>query len=133
MKNSLRLLAIGLLLFNGLTACFGGWVLMAKPDGTGFGMSPEELQYSPFTNFLIPGIILFIANGLLSLVIAFLTIRQVSGYFRWVIFQGCILLGWIGVQMVMLQTVNSLHIIYGIAGMLLIASGLRLSRANVVT
>jgi predicted tellurium resistance membrane protein TerC len=96
-------------------------------------MSPDILQFSPFTNFLIPGIILLTANGVLSLVVVFFTIRQLSEYYKLIILQGCILLGWISIQMVMLQTVNSLQIIYGIAGMLMIAAGLRLSRANVVT
>lgn len=133
MKNPVRQLTIGLLLFNGITSVFGGLMLISKPDGSGLGMSPETLQFSPFTSFLIPGIILFTANGLLSLLVAFITIRQVSGYSWLIILQGCILLGWICVQMVMLQTVNSLQIIFGIAGMLLIAAGLRLSRKNVVT
>ncbi len=133
MKNPIRQLTIGLLLYNGLTSVYGGLMLIIKPDGSGLGMSSEILQFSPFTTFLIPGIILFTANGLLSLVVALYTIRQASGYSRWIIVQGCMLLGWIFVQMVMLQTVNALQLIYGITGMLLIAAGLRLSRANVVT
>lgn len=133
MKNPVRLLTIGLLLFNGITSIFGGLMFMIKPDGSGLGMNPEALQFSPFSSYLVPGIILFTANGLLSLLSVVFTIRQVSGYSRLIILQGCILLGWISVQMVMLQTINYLHIIYAIAGMLLIAAGLRLSRKNVVT
>lgn len=133
MKNPVRQLTIGLLLFNGITSVFGGLMLIIKPDGSGLGMSPEILQFSPFTNFLIPGIILLTANGVLSLVVVFFTFRQLSGYGRWIILQGCMLLGWIIVQMVMLQTVNSLHIIYGLAGMLLVASGVKLSQKNVLT
>jgi hypothetical protein len=133
MKNMVRQLAIGLLLFNGITSVFGGFMLIIKPDGSGLGMSPDILQFSPFTNFLIPGIILLTANGVLSLVVVFFTFRQLSAYGRLIILQGCILLGWITVQMVMLQTVNSLHIIYGLAGMLLVASGVKLSQKNVLT
>jgi hypothetical protein len=133
MKNPLRQLTIGLLLFNGITSVFGGLMLIIKPDGSGLGMSPDILQFSPFTNFLIPGIILLTANGVLSLVVVFFTIRQLSEYYKLIILQGCILLGWISIQMVMLQTVNSLQIIYGLAGMLLVASGVKLTRRNVLT
>ncbi|MBX2946200.1 MAG: hypothetical protein KF725_10225 [Cyclobacteriaceae bacterium] len=47
--------------------------------------------------------------------------------------QGFVLTGWIMVQMIMLQTVNYLHIILGSVGVLLIVSGLLLSRRNIIT
>ncbi len=133
MNNTARTLAILLLLFNGVSACFGGWMLISKPDGSGLDMSLSWLEHSPFSNYLIPGIILFVANGLLSLGIALLVITKSTHYVRLIVLQGAILTGWIIVQMIMLQTVNYLHIVFGSAGMLLIVSGLMLSKRNIVT
>jgi len=133
MKNTARTLAILLLLFNGVSACFGGWMLISKPDGSGLDMSLIWLEHSPFSNYLIPGIILFVANGLLSLGIALFVITKSTHSIRLIVLQGAILTGWIVVQMIMLQTVNYLHIVFGSAGVLLIVSGLMLSKRNIVT
>ena len=133
MKNTARTLAILLLLFNGVSACFGGWMLISKPDGSGLDMSLSWLEHSPFSNYLIPGIILFVANGLLSLGIALFVITKSTHYISLVVLQGAILTGWIVVQMIMLQTVNYLHIVFGSAGVLLIGSGLMLSKRDIVT
>jgi hypothetical protein len=133
MKSTARTLAIALLLFNGLTACFGGWLLMTRPDGSSLGMTVNILQYSPFSNFLIPGIVLFVANGLFSFIVAWLAIRNHPYALKLIILQGGILVGWIIVQMIMLREINYLHVIYGAAGMLLMACGFMLLKKDVVT
>ena len=50
-------------------ALYGGGALIVKPDGTLLGMKPW-LSKIPFRNFLMPGIILFLMNGVLPLVTA---------------------------------------------------------------
>lgn len=57
------LLAIG--------AIGGGGVLILAPDGSLMGMPVSLLENSPFSDFLIPGLILFIINGLYPLVVAY--------------------------------------------------------------
>ncbi|MBX2892723.1 MAG: hypothetical protein KF734_17475 [Saprospiraceae bacterium] len=54
-----------LLLLLGISAAFGGWVLMTQPET--FGMPPEWLSQSPFGSFFLPGLILFVFNGLFPL------------------------------------------------------------------
>lgn len=106
---------------------------MSKPDGSGLDMPLNLLEHTPFSNYLIPGIVLFVANGLLSLVIAFFVVAKSKHYIKLTILQGFILIGWIVVQMIMLQTVNYLHIIFGALGVLLVVSGILLTKRNVVT
>ncbi len=123
--------ALLLLLFNGITAVYGGWMLMRYPDGSGLMMTADLLQHSPFDDFLIPGIILFITNGLLSLCITWLTVLKVKYYE--IMVQGTVLIGWIAVQMILLQTINYLHVLMLGVGLLLIALGLLLHRRGIVT
>lgn len=55
-----------LLLFLSVGALYGGGALIIKPDGSLLHMQPW-LSKIPFPDFLIPGIILFVLNGLLPL------------------------------------------------------------------
>jgi len=52
-------------------AIAGGGVLILAPDGSLMGMPVSYLDNSPFSSFLIPGLILFICNGLYPLVVAY--------------------------------------------------------------
>ena len=69
MNNKLRLFAVILLTFQGLGAIYGGWMLISDPSGQKFQWMVELLEGTPFKNFIIPGIILFIVPGLLPLFI----------------------------------------------------------------
>lgn len=52
--------------FVAVGALPAGWSMITTPDGSGLGMSTELLAGSPFTDFFIPGILLFAGNGLLQ-------------------------------------------------------------------
>jgi len=68
--------------FIALGAGICGVLLILFPSGTLLGMSVEALKHSPFTDFLIPGIILFLVNGAGQVLAAVLTIRRhrLAGY-----------------------------------------------------
>jgi hypothetical protein len=53
-----------ILAFNGLVA---GAMLVLRPDGSLIKMDPTWLDKSPFSSFLVPGILLFLFNGVLPL------------------------------------------------------------------
>ena len=65
---------LSLLAFLGIGALFGGGVLIVSPSGKLFGMPLSLLNHSPFTSFLIPGLILIVVLGLVPclLVVALL-------------------------------------------------------------
>ena len=115
MKILYRLL-FSLHVFVGIGALAGGLAAITNPSGP-LGISVEALKYSPFTNFLIPGIILFtvmgIGNLLSALTLSFKLKYQgyISSIFSWA------LVIWIVVQCIMLNSVNFLHILYFIIGL----------------
>lgn len=123
MKNFLRFSSAFLLLINGAGAVYGGWNLMFYPDGSSLGMPLYHLEHSPFRNFLIPGIILFSANGLFSLFVIGTIVFRVSKYPLFIVAQGVILSGWIVIQCFMLQAVGTLHIVFFGIGLLLVICG----------
>ena len=58
-------------LFLALTASIGGALLMINPDGSLIQMQPGWLEGSPFSNYFIPGLLLFTFLGLMSLLTFF--------------------------------------------------------------
>src|ERR1700675_1064190 len=68
-------LAVALEVFLGLGALFGGGAFILGPDGHLLGMPTKLLAGSPFTSYLIPGIILFTFIGIAPLLSAAITVR----------------------------------------------------------
>lgn len=66
------------LLFISFGALYGGGALVLKPDGSLLGMEPW-LAKIPFGSFLVPGLILFLFNGVLPL----LVVTGLLGKFTW--------------------------------------------------
>jgi hypothetical protein len=62
-------LLIVLVIFLGAAAIISGPMLFLSPDGDLIGMSTDVLNGSPFSDFLIPGIILFIFVGVFPLMV----------------------------------------------------------------
>jgi hypothetical protein len=124
MKSFLRLLALLILFVNGFAALYGGSSFMVDPDGKTLNMPVSMLQGSPFHDYFIPGIILFVANGICSLVVATLTIYHMKWYKFLLIMQGSILTIWIIVQINMIHTFNWLQITLLSMGLTLLAIGI---------
>lgn len=72
-----RNILIALLLFLGLGAIGGGAFLIISPSGKLIGGLPLSiLEHSPFTDFLIPGVILFLILGIAPCLISLALIRK---------------------------------------------------------
>lgn len=123
MKTFYKITASILLLFNGIGALYGGWHLISHPDGSSIQLSLDWLKHTPFQDYFIPGIVLFVANGLLSIFVFALILLKNKNYPLLIIAQGLILLGWIVIQILMVRTVYFLHIVMGTTGILLILIG----------
>ena len=123
-----RVIAIWTLIFLGVTAIIGAIPMILYPQGDLLHLPLSLLAHSPFRSFLIPGIILLTANGLLSFVALYQAMRIRNGYGWWVAFQGCVVSGWIVVEMIMFRAVAWLHCLYLAVGLVLIGSGLALTR-----
>ena len=122
-KSFLKSCVVTLLLANGVGALFGGTTLIVHPDGSGIGLPLSILRYSPFVDFLIPGIILFVTNGVCSFIVLLIVLRKMPRSYLYVMAEGAILTGWIIVQVIMIRGVGALHFIFGGIGLALMGCG----------
>ena len=104
--------------------------LAVRDSGALIQADIKSLANSPFPNFFIPGIILFVMNGLSSLVIGILVIRRHAKYPWLVMYQGLVLTIWIIVEMLMVRPFHILMVIYGSLGLILIMLGWVLLRKS---
>jgi len=116
MKKVYRLL-FALHVFVGIGAMAGGLAAITNPDAP-LGISVEVIKNSPFSNFLIPGIILFTIIGLGN-VISALMFRfksrfqgYISSVFSWA------LVIWIVVQCIMMNAIVFLHVLFFSIGLI---------------
>jgi hypothetical protein len=130
MMKTVRWMAIVLLVFLSVSSFYGSIPMIADPHGSPLGMPQALLQHSPFPSFLVPGLVLFIANGVLALWTLWLVLAQVPRSPRWTVLQGCMLLGWLVVECIMLRMVIWPHYLYAAVALGLIAAGSVLWRAE---
>ncbi|MCX6247427.1 MAG: hypothetical protein NTW10_06815 [Bacteroidetes bacterium] len=114
-------------IFIALGAIVSGLFLIIAPDGSLMRMPLTMLKETPFTNFLIPGIILFTINGLGTLISGWLSFRQhkLAGFAG--IFFGLGLIIWIFVQVSLIGGGSWLQYLYFVLGLaeLLLGIGIR--------
>ena len=125
-----RVVAIVALVFLVLSGVVGAIPLIVNPGGEPWHMPQSLLQYSPFHSYLVPGFILLVANGLLTLWVLGLTVGKHPGFGWWVIGQGLVLLGWLIVEVAMLRLMVWPHYLYGAVAMALVISGIAIVRAS---
>ncbi len=123
--KTLQIITIVLLFFNFLTGISGGLRLIIDPSGKMIQLSSSLLTNSPFQNYLIPGIALFVFVGLISLFTAILATKRTKYYQYLIILEGIALLIWISVEMIITHTFHPvLHLTYIIISTILIIFGL---------
>jgi hypothetical protein len=133
MRPAARIFAVVLLIFVAAGALYAGSSFIKNPSGQGLGMNITYLAYSPFSNYFIPGIILFTVFGIFSLVAAGAAITQ-RRHYAWLIFsQGTLLSGWILVQVIMVRDFAVQQWLFLIIGILLSVTGWLLSKWNKTT
>lgn len=102
--------------FVGITAIVSSALLILFPSGSVFNAPIELLKSSPFSNFFIPGIILFSINGVGQIAASILTFRkhQLAGY-TGALF-GIALMIWIFIQVNMIGGGEFLQFLYFFIG-----------------
>ena len=127
-------LLIAFLLFLAFGALFGGGSLIIRPDGSGFGMPVSILANSPFSDFTLPGLILFILFGVGSLIALYGLIARPrwawtepltrSLHVQWSLAVAAIIgLGqmiWIVVEVAMIRGVSWLHPTFFLIGLAIV-------------
>ena len=76
MNKKLSLFEGLLQIFIAVGAVGGGLVLLLDPSGQWMGFSVELLSGSPFSSYLIPGLVLFAVIGIGNFTAAFLSFRK---------------------------------------------------------
>lgn len=109
-------LLFALHVFVGIGAVAGGLAAITNPQEP-LGMPVEPLKNSPFSNYLIPGIILFTVIGLGNIISAamFHFKSRFQGYISSVFSWALVI--WIIVQCIMLRAVVFLHILFFTIGL----------------
>ena len=123
MVKALRVTAIILLSIVGITALLGGAALIIDPSGQSMGMKIEGLTGTFFNDYRMPGVILFLAIGVLSSSAAILTLGKYKNYPMLIFYQGLILTGWIMAQIYLLYDTHILQAVYGFFGIILMLCG----------
>jgi hypothetical protein len=67
----MRYILAFLLFLLGIGAVYGGVILIICPDGSFMQMPPSFIESTPFSSFLIPGIILFLLLGMFPLFVVY--------------------------------------------------------------
>ena len=108
--------------FQSLSGLFGGVMLILDPSGNSLNMPLSLLNYSPFIDYLIPGLILFLILGIIPFVVLNGLWKKKSWSWYGSLFVSVALIIWIAAEVLMIgyQAEPPLQLIYGIAGMLLL-------------
>lgn len=124
--KTIRNILIFLLAFLGLGAIFGGGALIISPTGELLRMPLAMLEKSPFSSYLIPGIILFAVLGVAPILSIFALLKKPAGKFAekfnffkdmhwswsYSIYIAFALIIWLQVEMHIIQAVNWAHTFY---------------------
>ena len=109
--------------FIGVGAVAGGLGLALDPSGGNLGMPLQLLDKTPFADFLVPGIVLVVVNGLGSLAgaVASFTRRRYAGHAAMAL--GSFLVVWILLQVYWFAGFHWLHWLYLGLGIVELALG----------
>ncbi|MCF8242457.1 MAG: hypothetical protein K9J16_13850 [Melioribacteraceae bacterium] len=129
LQKSVRISLMILQIFSGLSGLFGGLILIIDPTGNSIQLKSEWLNATPFADFLIPGIILFIFIGVGHIFGFIITIIKHKLRFVIALVLGCILISWIAFQVGLIGYKNFLQPLYFIVGLLEVLLSITYKRA----
>jgi hypothetical protein len=129
---TLSLLAI-LLAVQSLGGLYGGLLLVLSPSGELLKMPCSMLEGSPFSSFLVPGIILLVVLGMLPAILTYAILRQPGWkwagilniyrdiHWAWTysLYLGIMLITWILVEIIWIGH-DILQTIFGLIGVLIL-------------
>jgi hypothetical protein len=114
--NATRFALGGLLAFGALNAFFGGYYGMSGAEG----VPREWLAGSPFEDYFVPSLILFVVVGGAFLVAAIAVLARWRIAHRAALAAGVIVLGWLAVQIAVIGYVSWLQTATVVAGLLVV-------------
>ena len=133
-KPVLIYLLMILMVFQAISALPSAFMLIIAPSGELLKLPLSHLQHSPFNDFLIPGLFLFIVLGIIPLITFIGLVRPFSFklfevlniyksyHWAWTFsyYTGIILILWINFQLLMIRQWDFLHLFYSLLGLFII-------------
>jgi hypothetical protein len=127
-------LLIVLTIFQVISAVPAGVLLIIDPSGKKLGLPIELIESTPFPDFLIPGLFLFIVLGVFPIIIAYGLIRKndfkllekinIYKKYHWswacAYYLGLLLILWINIELYFIQDFGMLHFAFTMIGVLII-------------
>ncbi|HTJ43953.1 MAG TPA: flavodoxin domain-containing protein [Kofleriaceae bacterium] len=114
-----------LCLFVGVTAIGGGAMLIAAPDGSLLRAPLSVLAHSPFTSFLIPGLLLLVVIGFGNAIAAASVAGDTPHADHLAFAGGTALLVWTVVEMALLRSLEPIQLGYVAIAIAILAMALR--------
>jgi hypothetical protein len=114
----------GVLTLQGLSGIAGGVGLTLDPTGASVSIPLEWLEGSPFSDYLVPGLVLLVVLGVGPLVVAYGVWTERKWAWAASIFVGLSLLIWLGVEIAVVgyQAEPPLQLIYGIVALAILGA-----------
>lgn len=123
-----------LMALQSISAIPSGWAMITDPSGTNLGIPIDILELSPFPDFLIPGLFLFIFLGLLPVLILYGLItmkdlkwtRPINLYknqhwsLTFAYYLGLLLVLWINMQLLFIQKYFFLQVVFSLLGIAIV-------------
>ncbi len=120
--------------FQSISALFGGFSLITSPNGATLEMPVTFLKDTPFTNFLIPGLVLFFLLGVFPIFIlaGLYTLKNWSWpenfniyknrHWSWTfsLYLSIMLIIWIDLQIMWVGYGNFIQTLYALVGVLIL-------------
>jgi len=130
-KNKFTTLVLGVLqIFIGITAVLGGFGLVSDPSGTKMAVPVELLKNSPFTNYLVPGLVLLIVNGTGNVLAGIATFLRSRYSGKLAAFFGLFLTLYMVIEVWFIGLLNFSQPLYFILGVAELILGLKLSKSS---
>ena len=125
-NNKKRPVSVYALLFfmfiQGISGIAGGYGLVMDPIGEFLQLSVSLLENSPFSDYLIPGLILLIVLGIFPLFVFYGLLRKIRMSWYGAAFVGISLIIWIVVEIIIIGYFPQppLQLIYGSVGLVIL-------------
>ena len=116
----MKLLLFILVAFIAITSTLSGLLMISNPDGAILNLPLSLLEGTPFTDFLVPGILLTMTVGGVNLYAIFCQMQRHPNRYNWAMAGGIMITGWITAQILLIQTAHWLHFLDLGIGLLII-------------
>lgn len=127
-----------LVLFQAASGLFGGGALLASPTGSLLQMPLSMLDGTPFSNYLVPGLILLLVLGVLPSILVYALLarpvwlradilniyRGVHWAWTYALYTGIMLVIWIDVQIFLIGYGHFIQTLYGLIGIAIVIATL---------